>query len=102
MTGTTRHLEGLHRAMDAIRARLDAGDFDALPGMIADYDIQVKAFCALPDARAHKPAIRELYESQKIAIGQMQRRQVQLQGLLRQQRQSNRAAQAYASTGAGR
>lgn len=100
MNGAASRLDGLRGEMDAIGAALERDDLDALPGMIDRYDAGVRAFCALPDARGFAPTVRALHELQQATIGRMQVRKAQLLGLIRQQRQSSRAASAYASTGA--
>jgi hypothetical protein len=99
VNGAASRLDGLRGEMDAIGAAVERDDLEALPGMIDRYDAGVRAFCALPDARALVPAVRALHALQQATIGRMQARKAQLQELIRQQRQSSRAASAYASTG---
>ena len=97
MSHTLDALRGLHASMEAIRATLEADDLAALPALLDGYDRQVEAFCALPDARSLRDEVAALHEFQQDTIALMQERKAGLLELIRRQRQSTRAASAYAT-----
>ena len=94
-------LQALREGMDAIRAMLADDDLGPLPALIDRHDAQVREFCALADARAFQAEIRALRELQLDTIERMRERNARLLGLIRQQRQSSRAASSYAHSGLG-
>lgn len=96
VTGTAARLDALRGAMAAIRATLERDELAALPSMIDDYDLGVRQFCALADARAFAGEIAALRDLQLDTIERMRERKGLLLDLIRQQRQSSRAASAYA------
>ncbi|GAB3505011.1 hypothetical protein MNQ95_14325 [Pseudoxanthomonas daejeonensis] len=99
MTGTAARLDALRGAMASIRATLERDDLAALPSMIDDYDVGVREFCALPDARLFAGEIGALRDLQLDTIERMRERKGLLLDLIRQQRQSTQAASAYARAG---
>ncbi|UWX04705.1 hypothetical protein H1235_08825 [Pseudoxanthomonas sp. NC8] len=94
-------LQALRGEMDAIRAALDHDDVGALPAMIDHYDGHVRDFCALPGANVFQADIRALRDLQLDTIECMRERNARLLDLIRQQRQSSRAASSYALAGRG-
>ncbi|ADV27352.1 hypothetical protein Psesu_1505 [Pseudoxanthomonas suwonensis 11-1] len=90
-----QRLASLHEAMDLIGAALERGEIDAMPPMIDAYDQAVREFCASAGASALRDGILDLQQRQQDAIAAMRARQAQLQELMRQQRQANRAVHAY-------
>jgi hypothetical protein len=94
-------LQALRGEMDAIRAALDQDDMGALQGMIDRYEAHVREFCALPGANAFQAQIRALRDLQFDTIERMREHNARLLKLIRQQRQSSRAASSYAHAGLG-
>ncbi|WP_019398896.1 hypothetical protein [Pseudoxanthomonas sp. GW2] len=91
-------LAGLHRAMDEIGAALGRGEIEAMPPMLDAYDRAIREFCALPGASAMREGILDLQQRQQAVITAMRARQDELLGLMRRERQANRAVHAYAGT----
>lgn len=101
MTDATARLQELRAGMDAIRAHLEHDNLDALPAMVDHHDARTREFCALPDAARFQAEIRALRDLQLDTIERMRERKARLLGLIRQQRQSSRAASSYAHAGLG-
>lgn len=91
----------LHEAMDGIRAMLERGEIDTMPPMLDAYDRAVREFCTLEGAGALRDSVQALHDRHHQTIALMRGQQDHLLGLMRQQRQSSRAAHAYAGAGAG-
>ena len=94
-------LQALSGEMDAIRAAVNHDDVGALQAMIDRYDVHVREFCALPGADGFQGEIRALRDRQLDTIERMRERNARLLTLIRQQRQSSRAASSYAHAGLG-
>jgi hypothetical protein len=94
-------LDALRTQMDAIRATLEHDDVGALQAMIDRYDARVREFCMLPGANAFQVEVRALRDLQLDTIECMREHNTRLLNLIRQQRQSSRAAVSYAQAGLG-
>jgi chromosome segregation ATPase len=99
MSDARARLAELHAGIEAIRALLDQEDLSALQGLIERYEDGIRQLCDLPGAAALATEVRALRDAQQTLVDEMRERQAHLLELIRAQRRSNQALEAYTDTG---